>query len=147
MNALELLKQDHHMVKELFEQAESTQDEKQKRKLFDEIHAELETHASIEESIFYPAMEKYNELKDMVAESRQEHQEIKNLLAEMSADQEDLESQLEELMEIVEHHAEDEEEGEMFPKIRELVDEQELEKLGERLQSAKGQYQPQRKAG
>jgi hypothetical protein len=54
---------------------------------------------------------------------------------------------LEELMEVVQHHAEDEEEGEMFPIIRELVDAQELERMGEQLQTAKGQKQAQRKAG
>jgi hemerythrin superfamily protein len=35
------------------------------------------------------------------------------------------------------HHVE-EEEGEMFPKIREVFDEDELEQLGQELESAKG---------
>jgi hemerythrin superfamily protein len=47
-------------------------------------------------------------------------------------------------MEAVEHHVE-EEEGEMFPKIREVFDEDELEQLGEELESAKGTVH--RKAG
>jgi hemerythrin superfamily protein len=54
-------------------------------------------------------------------------------------DHEDFEDKLEELIDNVEHHAEDEEEGKMFPKVRELVSVNELQKLGAQLQAAKGQ--------
>ena len=143
MNALELLRQDHQKVKTLFEQAEEA-DETQLQEICQQIKSELETHARIEEMVFYPAMEKFPELKEMVQDSRAEHEEIKALLAEIDdvgADGEELEAKLEELMETVEHHAEDEEEGEMFPKIIEIVDRQELERLGNQLQAAKGHTQ------
>ena len=52
MNALELLKTDHQTVNELLKKAEGTKNEKQQRQLFDQIKAELETHAHIEETIF-----------------------------------------------------------------------------------------------
>jgi hemerythrin superfamily protein len=58
---------------------------------------------------------------------------------------EDLEaehSKLDHLMDAVEHHVQ--EEGEMFPKIRELFDEDELDQLGQELELAKGT--PQRQA-
>jgi iron-sulfur cluster repair protein YtfE (RIC family) len=145
MDALELLKEDHQKVKNLFQQAEDAEGD-ELEKICEQIKTELEMHAHIEETIFYPAMEKYDELKEMVQSSREEHQEIKTLLQEMSSDENELESQLEELMEVVEHHAEDEEEGEMFPKIRELVDAQELDEIGQQLQTAKTQNQSQRKA-
>jgi hemerythrin superfamily protein len=54
------------------------------------------------------------------------------------SDSEKFEPKLQVLMENVEHHAEEEEEGKMFPKIRELLNRQELEQLGEELESAKG---------
>ena len=146
MNALELLKQDHQKVKDLFAQAEDAEGN-ELEKICEQIKTELETHAHIEETIFYPAMEKYEELKDMVQEAREEHREIKTLLQEVSSDGDELEAKLEELMETVEHHAVDEEEGEMFPKIRELVNSEELNRMGEQLQTAKSQHQPQRKAG
>ena len=110
MNALELLKADHKKVKDLFQQAEAAEGSPLK-KICQHIKTELETHAHIEETVFYPAMEKYDELKEMVQESREEHQEIKTQLEELISDDE-LKSQLEALMETVEHHAEDEEEGE-----------------------------------
>jgi hemerythrin superfamily protein len=147
MNALELLKQDHATVKDLFEQAEGA-DDGQLEEICRRIQHELETHAHIEETIFYPAMEKHEELREMVRESLREHQQIKRQLQEMAAlgcDSEDIESKLEDLMETVEHHAEDEEEGKMFPEIIAIVDSRELEQIGQRLAEAKGQNQPQRK--
>jgi iron-sulfur cluster repair protein YtfE (RIC family) len=139
MDALELLEQDHAKVKKLFEQAEDA-DQKEQRAVFTQIKTELEVHTYIEETVFYPAMQRYNELKDMVAESLEEHNKVKTLLKEMEGmSGEDFEDKLEELIDNVEHHAEDEEESKMFPKVRELVSAAELDKLGAQLQAAKGQ--------
>jgi len=141
MDALELLKQDHKRVKELFEQAEGTEEPKEKKEIFKQIKKELETHTRIEEGIFYPAMEKYEELKDMVLESYEEHKQIKTLLREMDdliSDSEKFEPKLKVLQENVEHHAEEEEEGKMFPKVRKLMNKAELEQLGQELEAAKG---------
>ena len=147
MDALELLKEDHQTVKELFEEAEEAGEQKEKTKLFSEIKAELETHALIEETVFYPAMEKREELKDMILESIEEHKQIKTLLKEIAslkADSEQFDPKLAVLMENVEHHAEEEEEKKMFPKVRELFSKEELEDLGQKLQAAKNT--PNRKA-
>ena len=140
MDALELLKQDHAKVKKLFDKAEGVDNKEQKR-IFSQIKTELEVHAQIEENIFYPAMQRYDGLKELVAESLKEHSGMKALLQEMVTvtDPEEFKDTLEELIDNVEHHAEDEEEGKMFPKIRELVSANELQKLGAQLQAAKGQ--------
>jgi iron-sulfur cluster repair protein YtfE (RIC family) len=148
MDALELLKKDHQKVKELFEQAEEAEG-KQQQNIFDQIKTELETHARIEETVFYPAVQKHEELKDMVLESLEEHKQIKTLLKEMdnlTSDSEKFEPKLQVLMENVEHHAEEEEEAKMFPKLRKVMSKQQLEKLGADLEAAKGQGQKRRKA-
>jgi hemerythrin superfamily protein len=140
MDALELLEQDHQKVKELLEEAEETEDGKEQRELFRQIKKELEAHARIEETVFYPAMEKHEELKNMVRESYEEHKQIKTLLREMEdlvSDSEKFQPKLKVLMENVEHHAEEEEEGKMFPKIRDLLDDAALEQLGQELEAAK----------
>ena len=140
MDALELLKQDHKKVKELFKQVEGVEEDKQKKKIFSQIKSELETHARIEEDIFYPAVQNYDELRDKVLESVEEHKQIKTLLREiddLATDSEKFEPKLKVLQENVEHHAEEEEEGEMFPKVRKLMTKAELEELGEQLKAAK----------
>ena len=147
MNALELLKEDHQKVKKLFEETTKTSDRSRQKELFDKIDSELEIHSHIEETVFYPTIEEQEELKDMVAEALEEHQQAKMLLNELEglgADNHDFGSKLQQLMEAVEHHVE-EEEKEMFPKIREVFDEDELKQLGEDLESAKGTAH--RKAG
>jgi hemerythrin superfamily protein len=141
MDALELLKKDHRKVKELFKRAEGSEGKKEQRQLFRQIKTELETHTHIEETVFYPAMEKHEELKDMVAESYEEHRQVKTLLKEMESlvsDSEKFEPKLKVLIENVKHHAEEEEEGKMFPQVRELVDKAALETLGQELEAAKG---------
>jgi hypothetical protein len=148
MDALELLARDHENVKQLFEQAEAADDDKEKRKVFKQIKKELDTHARIEESIFYPAMQQHEELKDMVLESLEEHKQIKKLLREierLGKTSDRFEPKLKVLEENVQHHAEEEEEGKMFPKVRELLDAAELEAMADELQAAKRQRQ--RKAG
>ena len=81
MNALELLAEDHQKVKELFEEAENAEG-KEQQKIFAQIKSELEIHARIEETIFYPAVQEHEELKDMVLESLEEHRQVKTLLKE-----------------------------------------------------------------
>ena len=140
MDALELLQTDHKTVKNLFKKAEGSKNNKQQKQLFEEIKAELETHTFIEETIFYPAVAKNDELKDMVLESLEEHKQVKTLLREMenlTADSEKFDPKLKVLMENVEHHAEEEEEDKMFPKVRKLMNAETLEQLGQELEAAK----------
>ena len=143
MDALELLKRDHEKVRELFREVEEAKDPKKRKQLFDQIDTELEVHTHIEETVFYPAMEQHDELKDMVAEAREEHEEVKTLLEEiedLAPDDEEFDSKLQLLIENVEHHVEEEEE-EMFPKVREICDERALTRLGKQLEAAKGKQQ------
>jgi iron-sulfur cluster repair protein YtfE (RIC family) len=142
MNALELLKEDHEKVSELFAQIEAIDSGKEKENLFEKIKTELDTHAHIEETAFYPVLEDYEELKDIVLEAYEEHKQVKTLLREISSltgDSEKFEAKLSELKENVEHHVE-EEETEMFPQIEQLIEEPELERLGEELEMAKKDF-------
>jgi hemerythrin superfamily protein len=140
MDALELLHEDHEKVKELFEEIEETEDQREKQTIFEEISSELETHARIEESIFYPAMQEHEELKDMVLESLEEHKQIKTMLREidnLKSHSEKFAPKLKALMKNIEHHAEKEEERKLFPKILELCSQEDLDELGGELEAAK----------
>ncbi len=141
MDALNLLMQDHKNVKELFAQIKGQKDDEQRKKIFDKINSELTVHAHIEETLFYPEVQRFDQLKEMVEEALQEHHDVKELLKEMEEldlSGEEGDSALNDLIVNVEHHV-GEEEGEMFPKVRELCDKSALEKLGQQLESAKGQ--------
>ena len=89
-------------------------------------------------------MQKHQELKDMVRESLEEHKQIKALLKQihnLKSDSEKFDSKLQVLIEDVEHHAEEEEERKMFPKIRKICSQGELDKLGTQLETAKNKKQ------
>jgi hemerythrin-like domain-containing protein len=146
MNALELLKQDHDKVSDLFEDVDDADTIETKREIFARVKSELQLHARIEETIFYPAFQHKEGFEDLIAEAYEEHQEMKDLLADIDAllgealredAEEEFEDKFDELVDCVEHHV-DEEENELFPRIEETMSEAELEALGARLEQAKG---------
>lgn len=140
MNAIDLLKQDHDKVKQLFQRFESSDDESLHRRLFEEIKTELQTHSHIEEAVFYPAVEeKDDELNEMVQEAYDEHAEVSDLLEEideLNKGGSELRPKVIELKDIVEHHVQ-EEENEMFPKVRQAMGEEELSRMGQELAAEK----------
>lgn len=140
MNAIELLKKDHQKVAGLFKQYENAGQEAsaKKEELFARIKQELDVHARIEEEIFYPAARQVavEEAKELVAEAAEEHKQIKTLLAEldgMDADDEQFDAKMKVLKEDVEHHVE-EEENELFPKVKKALGSDRLEDLGRQLE-------------
>jgi len=103
------------------------------------LKAELDVHAQIEETIFYPALKEADETHDIILEGYEEHKVVKTLLAELDAlpkDQEEWGAKLKVLQENVEHHVE-EEEGEMFTNARKVLSKDQAEELGARMEAAK----------
>ena len=141
MNAFTLLKNDHDKVAGILEKLDETTERavKTREELFAQLKTELDIHAEIEETIFYPELEKHDETRDITLEGIEEHRIVKELLAEldtMAKDDEVWTAKMTVLKENVEHHVE-EEEGEMFPKARKALTEEEIEALGTRLEAAK----------
>jgi hypothetical protein len=137
MNAIDLLKADHDVLKKYLEMAE--EDERDKRELMSRIASHFREHEAIEEQIFYPALKEHPKAKDIVLEGYQEHHVVDVLLEELeqlSTADERWPAKLKVLRENVEHHIE-EEEGEMFKTARRVFDGQELEALGTRMENMK----------
>ncbi len=140
MDAIELLKKDNQKAKELFDQAEETEQENDKKRIFKQIKKELETHARIEEGILYPAIENHEQLKELVLKSYKDHRQIKTLLREiddLASDSKLFEPKLNALKQNVKRRNE-EEESKMFPQVCELLDDETLEKIGRQFEVAKG---------
>src|ERR1700737_4372470 len=138
MDAIELLKEDHKTVEKIFTAMESKDD---RQRLFPELDRELSVHAEIEERIFYPATREAEPTRDLVLESIEEHKQIKMVLADL--EQTDMTTDvwgaaLKVLKEDVMHHV-GEEEDELFPKVRKVLSEQQLEDRGTRMEQLKMQ--------
>ncbi|HLN99922.1 MAG TPA: hemerythrin domain-containing protein [Pyrinomonadaceae bacterium] len=143
MNVFALLKADHKKVAGIMEKLDSTTERgvKTREELFTQLKTELDVHARIEETIFYPALEEADETRDITLEAFEEHRLVKQLLGElesMNKDQEEWTAKFTVLKENVEHHVE-EEEGDMFPKARKVLSDKQAEALGTRMEEAKKQ--------
>ena len=141
MNAFQLLKEDHQKVSGIFQQLEPTTEraEKTRTELFARLRQELDVHARVEESIFYPAIKQAAETREIVLEGFEEHHVIKILLKELDevpVDTEQWTAKLKVLKENVEHHVE-EEEGEMFQKARQVLSEEQINDLGAQMEEEK----------
>ena len=141
-SATQMIRQDHKKVEGLFKKFEQTKGAEAKRRLAENAMAELEVHASLEEQIFYPAVEKeVQDAASMISEAREEHQTVKQLIADLKGMQgadEEFESQFSELMENVQHHVE-EEEKEMLPKVEESA--LDLKSLGDQMSERRQELQ------
>lgn len=144
MDAISLLKDDHRGVNELFaafeRHAESNRAAKQRADVAKQIITALAVHAAIEEQVFYPYVRRLNEpLGEQILRSLEEHHVVKWLLSELeglSPTSERFTAKMFVLIETVRHHVEEEEE-ELFPDVQARVDEEQLRRLGELLESAK----------
>ena len=147
MDALTLLEQDHQKVKKLMGEIEKTTERgvKTREELFTKLVQELTVHEQIEERIFYPGVKEQattKKLEEIVTESFEEHHFVNVVIAEIKEtpyDAEEWAAKFSVMMENVEHHAFEEEEGEMFPKVRKLFSKAELEELGAQMEDLKTQ--------
>jgi len=127
-----MLKNDHKTVRQLGRDFQRAGNKSQKSKLAQQIVEELTVHAFVEEEVFYPAMlERLPKLEETLLEAFEEHHVAKWLCAEvasMKPDEERFDAKVMVLVELVRHHVE-EEEGELFPKIRKELGRKELTEL------------------
>ena len=145
MEITKLLKKDHDQVRAMFKAFEKLGDEafSQKEELAARICKELEIHTRIEEELFYPELETPAETADLVREAYAEHQQAKRLIAEikkMRVDAEDFDAKMKVLREDIEHLA-DEEEDELLPAARDVLDADELDVMGEEAEQMKQRLQ------
>jgi hemerythrin superfamily protein len=135
MDAIVMLRADHKEVETLFKRLE-----KDDLVVVPAICAALTRHAHIEEQVFYPAVREGVEgALDGVLEAVEEHHLVKTLIGELTAlpaDHETYKAKATVLMELVRHHVE-EEEGEMFPKVRQALGRKRLTEIGEGMYAAK----------
>ncbi|MCB5186768.1 hemerythrin domain-containing protein [Methylobacillus caricis] len=142
-DAIVVLKNDHATVKKLFKEYERLAEKEDipgKTALANRICAELTVHTKVEEEIFYPAAREAIEDDDLLNEADVEHASAKDLISQIqTTDPEDpmYDAKVKVLSEYINHHVE-EEETEMFPKVREAK-KLDLRAMGQELTDRKEQ--------
>src|SRR3954469_17373555 len=101
-DAITMLKADHQRVKDLFAQYAAASNPATKRTLAEQAFVELETHAQLEENVFYPAVnEETDEGPELVKENLSEHEAVKHLiqaLRGMAHDTDEFDAKFQELI-------------------------------------------------
>jgi len=145
MDAITLLKNDHEEMRTLLAALEETTTRavKKRQTLLAKIDVNLKAHTTIEEEIFYPAFKEAGEKSDddkMYFEALEEHHAAGDLvlpdLIGTDPGSDKFSGRAKVLKELVEHHA-DEEEKEMFPRAKKLMDKATLVALGEQMAERK----------
>jgi len=131
-DALELLISQHDEVDMLIEELENSDDADEKMEIFQELADKIAAHSTVEEKLFYPSVMAKTTC-ELLLESTEEHLSVKRVLAdllEMDPDNDHFDAKVSVLKDLIHHHAREEEEAELFPKVRKLMSEDELAGLG-----------------
>ena len=132
-DVLKLLESQHAEVDALFAKIEKG--DGNRRALFTQLADKLAAHATVEEKLFYPAV-MARDTEDLLHESVEEHLSIKRILADliaMNVDDEEFMAKIQVLKEQVSHHAHEEEEKKLFPKVEAMFDAEQRAGLGNEL--------------
>jgi hemerythrin superfamily protein len=130
MNAIELLESKHREVEKLFGQIDKTRTICARRRLLELLADRLTVYSAIEEHQLYPAV-RAKQTGEIPSESLGEHAAIKRVLADLLetvARDQTVDAKIKTLKERVEHHVQ-EEERELFPKVKTILTADELEEL------------------
>jgi hemerythrin superfamily protein len=136
-----LLRKDHRKVEELFSKLEDTTEKasKTREELYDKLRSELQIHTRAEEKAIYPELKKNEVTEEIGFESVEEHDIVKFLMGKLDktpCDTKEWTAQVTALKEVVEHHVE-EEEKDMFKKMRRAFSKEELDQMGVEFKNVK----------
>jgi hemerythrin-like domain-containing protein len=143
-DAIDLLTEDHQKLRDLLSELTDTTNRASKKRteLLEKIKKEILVHTQLEEEIFYPAFKQANgsEHKKMYFEAVEEHRAVSALvlpdLEATDVNSDAFSGRAKVLKELIEHHAEEEEE-ELFPKARKALTDARLQELGEQMRELK----------
>jgi hemerythrin superfamily protein len=147
MDVLEFLEQQHDEAKQVFKQLEKAEGD-QAGRLWTRLRDMLTLHEKLEETHFYPQLRSDPNARDIVLEAYQEHHVMDVLIGEISQfepSDEQWAPKIKVLQENTEHHIE-EEEGELFPKVRKIWDKSRREEVGRQMQQMKQQQHKEQRA-
>ncbi len=130
-----VLQDEHEQAAVLLEQVMDTDDSdvETRRELYREVRRSLMAHAKAEEAEFYPLCRHHAETRVLAHQASEDHEDIEQLLSELDEMPLDAPSWIETfdtLKSNIELHV-DLEENEIFPKLREILEAQDLRTLRE----------------
>src|SRR5919202_1438777 len=143
MSIRDIIRMDHTKVNTLFVEVQGTNDPQKIQEYFGQIYKDLSAHSAAEEQVVYPAVRSYyqdtQELYSDQAELKQMLEQIKSL---NPSDIANFKANVEQLMRAVQSHVQ-QEENEMFPKIRDNFSHEQEKQMATEFKTVKSQLQDQ----
>lgn len=134
MNIFESIEQDHHIQRKLVDQLiETSGDSKDRKKIFNQLKAELTAHADAEERYFYVPLIKLDKTQEDARHGIAEHHEIDELVEQLEETDASSPAWLKyakDLAHKVKHHLA-EEEQDYFPVAEEILSQDKTEVLAD----------------
>jgi len=140
-DVIDILVTDHREVEELFIELESgLVDGEERRRVTDVVIAELIRHAVAEETYVYPAARKALPDGDELAEHEiAEHADAEQTMKDLeglAVEDPQFDAKLTHLITTIRHHVQDEE-TDLFPRLRQACSTEELQALGKKVEAIK----------
>jgi hemerythrin superfamily protein len=142
MEITKALKTDHQQLKKLIRAVNKSEDGNERRKLFTEFAELLTRHSKAEEKVVYDALIATGQEEEQESghEGYTEHMLAETLLKKLNAGADPMSpewsAEAKVMMEILEHHIE-EEEDEIFAQVKEDFDTAERKEMGEAFEAQK----------
>ncbi|MGL5083927.1 MAG: hemerythrin domain-containing protein [Microcoleaceae cyanobacterium] len=138
----DIIRLDHHKASKLFKQIERADDPNKVQEYFGQLYKDLSVHAEAEEQVVYPAVSSFykntQELYDEQAAMKQALEKLRSLNPATA----EFKSEVQALQQAVTQHVQ-QEEREMFAKIRENLSDDQRKALATEFKTAKSQLQDQ----
>lgn len=147
----DMLEKDHRKVESLMEKLAKTGSRAKaaRERLLAELKTELTLHMKFEEKSVYPKFEELENDDELIQHSMEEHEQVRTMLKALDnadMDHEEWQDQLEELRLAIQDHVQ-EEENEMFPAMREGIEERAADKLAQQYAKQKERLKESAQAG
>ena len=149
MNILDMIKEDHDEAMDMVKRLEKMTEKPSKSTwtLTQDLVEEVLVHAKTEEKILYRAMkEKSESFRDFTLEGEIEHKLLESTLLRLlrvkPGKDGKYKAALSVVKELLEHHGKEEEEKELFPKLRKAYKPVELQEMGREFKMLKEEIRP-----
>lgn len=142
MNAIELLINEHNKVRKILKDIqEGSFQLSEKQAMFKTLRHDLLRHEKMEQKVWYPHFKDSDKLdntvRHLIVEEKEAHHEIEDL-NKFETDSE-WNDKFKKFKKDVEHHAAEEEEK-LFPQIKKIFSEDELDKIGKEMLQFEANY-------
>lgn len=141
MDAIETLEKDHHRIRSLFSELEETTEPQELQDCFDKLSNILIIHAEAEEQVLYSEASNCQDTGEVIAKGYEDHDKSDQMVLEIKSinpSESQFKQKVKELQAFMLNHL-DEEENDLFPKVRQGMDDRKLEELATEIKHTKAE--------